>query len=189
MNTDHKTWPLAINQLTGATLNWAVAKALGKLEAYAIDHAQGNGRFHLYSTDLELGGEIIEKNKISTMFIHENLWLANNAFDGRTHIEAAMRYFVWEHLGDEVDVPSEQYEYEVEIARTGKTLNQLSDEMLYAMRVQQLENEEMTTGDAQGCADYEEGRGTLLKNVLSNLDKQPFCFPAQLPVLQDKQGK
>lgn len=185
MNTEiNKVWPLAIKQLTGATLNWAVAKSLGKLDQYAQDHAEGNGRYHLYSTDLELGGEIIEKHKISTMYIHENLWLANNAFDGRTHIEAAMRFFVWEHLGDEVDVPFEQYEYETEIARIGKTIDQLSPEVIYAMRVEQLENEGMTTSDAQGCADYEDQCGTLESNVLSNLDKQPFSYPIQLPIIQ-----
>lgn len=184
MNSEITVIPLTIKQLTGATLNWAVAKALGKLDNYIQDHAEGNGRYHLYSTDYDLGGEIIEKHKISTMFIHENLWLANNAFDGRTHIEAAMRYFVWEHLGDEVDVPSAQFEYEAEIVRISETLDQLSPELLYAMRVQQLENEEMTTSDAQGCADYEEMRGTLEKNVLANLGKQPFCYPIQLPVIQ-----
>lgn len=184
MNTDvNKVWPLAIKELKGATLNWAVAKALGKLDHYTQDHSEGNGRYHLYSTDLQLGGEILEKHHISTLFIHEGMWLANNAFDGRTHIEAAMRYFVWDHLGDEVEVPNEQYAYEMEIARIGKTLDQLSPEILYAMRVEQLENEGMTTSDAQGCADFEEMRGKLMHNVLVNIDRQPFVYPIQMPLI------
>lgn len=185
MNTEvNSTHPITIKQLTGATLNWAVAKALGKLKEYEQDHLQGNGRYHLYSSNLELGGEIIEKHRISTAFIHDGLWLANNAFAGRTHIEAAMRFYVWDHLGDEVDVPINQYNYEVEIARLSETLDQLSDQELYAMRVEQLENEGMTTSDAQGCADYEESRNQLLSNVKADLGHQPFSYPIKLVVIK-----
>lgn len=168
---------LKIKELTGATLNWAVAKALGKLESYEIDHRIGEGRFHLYSTDLQLGGDIIERNHISTMFIHEGLWLANNSFDGRTHIEAGVRFFVWDHLGDEIDVPLAQYEYESEISDLANNLSNFSSEEIYGMRVRQLENEDMTTSDAQGVADVEESRGKILDNVKLNLDRQPFSYP------------
>jgi hypothetical protein len=178
------TCTLEIKQLTGATLNWAVAKSLGKLKDYEQDHMQGNGRYHLYSSNLELGGEIIEKHKISTAFIHEGLWLANNAFAGRTHIEAAMRFYVWDHLGDEVNVPIEQHNYEIEIARLSETLDQLNDQELYAMRVEQLENEGMTTSDAQGCADYEESQNLLFQNVRDNLGQQPFEYPIKLVVIK-----
>lgn len=185
MNTNvTNTCTLAIEQLKGATLNWAVAKSLGKLKEYEQDHKQGNGRYHLYSTDLRLGGVIIEKQKISTSFIHQGLWLANNAFAGRTHIEAAMRFYIWDCLGDEVDVPVDQYSYEIEIARIAETLDQLEPKELYAMRVQQLENEGITTSDAQGCADYEESINTLLQNVRANLGNQPFSYPVKLSVVK-----
>jgi len=178
------TCTLAIEQLTGATLNWAVAKALGRLKEYEQDHKQGNGRYHLYATNLALGGDIIEKHKISTAFIHEGLWLANNSFAGKTHIEAAMRFYVWDRLGDEIEVPIDHYSYEIEIVRIAETLDQLNDEELYAMRVQQLENEGMSTSDAQGCADYEESRSVLLQNVRANLGNQPFSYPIKLTVVK-----
>jgi len=42
---------------------------------------------------------------------------------------------------------------------------------IYKLRVQQLEDEGMTTSDAQGCADYEDANGTMLSNVIQNLGK------------------
>lgn len=103
-------------ELTGAALDWAVAKIEGRefedpgsfLEFYD----EGGMR---YSIEWAMGGPIIEREKISlTPF--PNCWEAQGAGvhyrddalqTGDTPLIAAMRCLVASKLGDEIDVPDE----------------------------------------------------------------------------------
>jgi hypothetical protein len=104
-------------ELTGAALDWAVAKCEGVdrlFEAYEV------GRHH-YSTDWAQGGPIIEREMREFGF---DLWSGTHiphgqfaatycrgAQDsyvyGETPLIAAMRCYVASKLGDEFDVPDE----------------------------------------------------------------------------------
>jgi len=109
-------------ELTGAALDWAVAKC----EGYEIVRMRGNeitfldrtedgalSERHInYSTDWAQGGPIIEREGIDLKRITDALWDAhmNNVNfyeDGPTPLIAAMRCYVASKLGDEVDVPDE----------------------------------------------------------------------------------
>ena len=101
------------SELTGAALDWAVAKCEGVdrlFEAYEV------GRHH-YSTDWAQGGPIIEREGI---FVRPKTtggwrcWIYDGKgegikFDqhGPTPLISAMRCYVASKLGDEVDVPEE----------------------------------------------------------------------------------
>lgn len=111
------------SELIDATLDWAVATALGL--GYRNDEKYGPMCFRPsstrgtvawdskplpYSTDWSQGGPIIEREKI-TFSDHSTGWAAGyngtlNAF-GPTPLVAAMRCFVTSKLGNEVDVPEE----------------------------------------------------------------------------------
>jgi hypothetical protein len=102
------------SELTGAALDWAVAKCEGiyfenleDFEMYAGD----------YSTDWAQGGPIIEREKI---FVRPKTtgdwrcWIYDGKgegikFDqpGPTPLIAAMRCYVASKLGDEVEIPEE----------------------------------------------------------------------------------
>lgn len=98
--------------LTGAALDWAVAKCEGTLPASYDDWRQTWPR---YSTDWAQGGPIIERERISIRqwtnvpIVHAYMpqddapW----ASDGTSPLIAAMRCYVTSKLGDEVDVPKE----------------------------------------------------------------------------------
>lgn len=107
-------------ELTGASLDWAVAKCEG-LSTY-IEVVEG----FTPSTDWAQGGAIIEREKISTWFHSEyDCWCAAGlawmdadvesdefftlpeAFRGPTVLVAAMRCYVASKLGDEVNIPEE----------------------------------------------------------------------------------
>ena len=113
------------SELTGAALDWAVAKCEGQFER--SPHT-GNGENFLRlrrgnhrktgvlfsSTDWSQGGPIIERERIPTEW--SPLWggwaardLRNAAlsFTGPTLLIAAMRCYVASKLGDEVEVPEE----------------------------------------------------------------------------------
>lgn len=120
------------SELTGAALDWAVAKCeclrlhkdalLGGVmkdgwwaSGYYTDPNQWIrlGRLR-YSTSWAQGGSIIERERIPTEW--SSLWgcwtardLRNAAFSftGTTPLIAAMRSFVASRLGDEVEVPDE----------------------------------------------------------------------------------
>jgi hypothetical protein len=101
------------SELTGAALDWAVAKCEGVdrlFEAYEV------GRHH-YSTDWAQGGPIIEREGI---FVRPKTtggwrcWIYDGKgegikFDqhGPTPLIAAMRCYVASKLGDEVEIPEE----------------------------------------------------------------------------------
>ena len=119
--------------LTGAALDWAVAKALGIrtyikrykhtmtgpciLDADLVD-MQTDGEQELkYSRSWAQGGPIIERDGMHVDCLRQGkkpIWEAWPYASGTKHIQqgptpliAAMRCFVASKLGDEVDVPEE----------------------------------------------------------------------------------
>ncbi len=112
------------SELTGAALDWAVAKCeghsfvLGDTE-YEIDgrtyQRGGCSIEHRYSTNWAQGGPIIERENITLRSRHhfgiedweaEVMGTGINSF-GPTPLIAAMRCFVASKLGDEVNVPED----------------------------------------------------------------------------------
>ena len=115
------------SELTGAALDWAVAKALGIrtyigryehtltgpciLDADLVD-MQTDGEQELkHSRSWAQGGPIIERELISVSSqTNGHSWAAKGAHNysyGPTPLIAAMRCFVASKLGDKVDVPEE----------------------------------------------------------------------------------
>jgi len=114
--------------LTGAALDWAVAKCEG-LGAHVYLEADGKlcfqSRLYNPSTDGTLAATIIERERIDVVRgndlvfpkgnekgeYSEPLWLASHGagrkFHGPTPLIAAMRCYVASRLGDEVEVPDE----------------------------------------------------------------------------------
>ena len=112
------------SELTGAALDWAVAKCEGR--GYVMDETEyaPDGRTYQrgtaqsggpnYSTDWAQGGPIIEREAMCisrTNKTREVPWAAYIAgyywIDGPTPLIAAMRCYVASKLGDDVDVPKE----------------------------------------------------------------------------------
>lgn len=121
------------SELTGAALDWAVAKC----DDRRINFNPGGGlevrgrteegaelpeAWDLWmpwhpSTTWAQGGEIIEREKISTTVDDSGVWIAFNHYNyadekrfmraGPTPLTAAMRCFISSRLGDEVEVPEE----------------------------------------------------------------------------------
>ena len=116
------------SELTGAALNWAVAKCEGKVEqdVYGSPELLESG-LHLHycdvllshpyspSTDWAEGGPLIQMYEIDLKVVEEGMWQASNYFNdlaihrfvGYSPLEAAMRCYVAFKLGDEVDIPDE----------------------------------------------------------------------------------
>lgn len=117
------------SELTGAALDWAVAKCEGFTD---YNHATETmmpprkeyGRVNLdeysYSTDWARGGPIIERERmdIKCWDFHSMPWKASMWWDdentaaeiqafGPTPLIAAMRCYVASKLGDEVEIPEE----------------------------------------------------------------------------------
>jgi hypothetical protein len=108
------------SELTGAALDWAVAKC---------EEFDNGDWLPDYSTDWAAGGTIVEREKISLIwmgFADEQYWVGSidavrhehemfNGVDvpfehearGTTPLEAAMRAYVTSKLGDEVQIPEE----------------------------------------------------------------------------------
>lgn len=96
------------SELTGAALDWAVAKCLFvKGTAKSMIATE----FKPYSTDWAQGGPIIEREGIDLQCQNDDLWAADLGLEssvyGSTPLIAAMRCFVASKLGDEVTVPAE----------------------------------------------------------------------------------
>lgn len=100
--------------LTGAALDWAVAKCEGELDAFAERLTLADSPC-FYSTDWSQGGPIIERERIELNIDPQTQqWVATryvdtvvNEQDGPTPLIAAMRCFVSSRLGESVDVPDE----------------------------------------------------------------------------------
>lgn len=61
-----------------------------------------------YSTDWSQGGPIIEREKITVAHHETKGWSAWDGYStglGATPLEAAMRVYVWNKLGDNVEIP------------------------------------------------------------------------------------
>jgi hypothetical protein len=102
------------SELTGAALDWAVAKCEQQLDE---DSMLLPVEWHLasFSTDWAYGGEIIEREGIQIQR-HASVWIAlppdtefsEEAYqEGDTPLVAAMRCYVASKFGDEIDVPEE----------------------------------------------------------------------------------
>lgn len=111
------------SELTGAALDWAVAKCEGK-EAAQIKF---NGPVHLFrkvgydpmpwqpSTDWAQGGPIVEREMLDVEWTTSSLcrasydWLDEAFFEGfgPTPLIAAMRCYVASKMGGEIDIPKE----------------------------------------------------------------------------------
>ena len=104
-------------ELTGAALDWAVAKCE---DVYCFDGT------YIPSTNWAQGGPIIEREGIDVHRVNPGLWSAkwwannsgmaknpaqrfkhNITTDGPTPLIAAMRCYVASKLGDEVNLPGE----------------------------------------------------------------------------------
>jgi len=105
-------------ELTGAALDWAVAKCEGRtwihaenFLAYYEDDDEGEGEMH-YSNNWAQGGPIMEREKVE-LFIRDEKWFAYSSnstpedFYGETPLIAAMRCYVASKLSDEVSIPAE----------------------------------------------------------------------------------
>ena len=101
------------SELTGAALDWAVAKCEGI--NYVKDDVRFRGAYaRKYSTDWAQGGPIIEREAIS-VWARGDEWAAESFVPnkqgreeiGATPLIAAMRCYVTSKLGDEVELPEE----------------------------------------------------------------------------------
>ena len=97
------------NELTGAALNWAVAKCEGMLR----DNQKASSYWQP-STDWAQGGPILEREWIDLHCVNDSLWEAeinaneyHNRKNGPTPLIAAMRCYVASKLGDTVEIPEE----------------------------------------------------------------------------------
>ncbi len=104
------------NELTGAALDWAVAKCEGReMRAWRTYKRLNQTN---YSTDWSQGGPIIEREGISIVQQGDaSEWVASvyNYNEGDWHLHttgptpliAAMRCYVASKLGDDINIPEE----------------------------------------------------------------------------------
>ncbi len=110
------------SELTGAALDWAVAKCEGMPDevfdglgvAYIPDPRQPHFNMAFEpSTNWAQGGPIIEREKIATWSLDSITWaardhaLASHEQQGPTLLIAGMRCYVASKLGDDVEIPNE----------------------------------------------------------------------------------
>jgi hypothetical protein len=110
------------SELTGAALDWAVAKCEGYTDYCGATDKMLPPRkdygwvqlFDLnYSTDWAQGGPIIEREKLDLWWCKGNQFYTSThqdgttVEDGPTPLIAAMRCYVASKLGDDIDVPKE----------------------------------------------------------------------------------
>jgi hypothetical protein len=100
------------SELTGAALDWAVAKCEGLAISDRATKWRAENCPHLYSTDWSQGGPIIERERINVDPSPDSAeWYSyydNNGkwCTGPTPLIAAMRCYVASKLGDEVEIPN-----------------------------------------------------------------------------------
>lgn len=100
------------NGLTGAALDWAVAKCEGYTGVALQERT--NTEWYSPSTDWAQGGPIIEREKL-TVTPHKRGWSVEiwdlgtllHMGVGKTPLIAAMRCYVASKLGDNIDIPEE----------------------------------------------------------------------------------
>lgn len=98
------------SELTGAALDWAVAKCERVINGDELDVGFILERGYTPSTNWAQGGAIIEREKIELEHDGFEWWAriwADADFRGTTPLEATMRCYVAGKLGDEVEVPEE----------------------------------------------------------------------------------
>jgi hypothetical protein len=97
------------SELTGAALDWAVAKCEGLCEGDFAWYYDRRNTFK-YSTDWEQGGPIIER-ELLLLRPYGLSWECSmggiNWLKGPTPLIAAMRCYVASKMGDEVEIPEE----------------------------------------------------------------------------------
>lgn len=119
---------MKVSQLSGAALDWAVAKCEGfdalRYETSRVRtlHRRDDAQPRAYapSTDWTQGGPIIEREKLELRpgLYHSELWACwgqtqhgeRNSQQGKigpTPLIAAMRCYVASKLGDEIEIPKE----------------------------------------------------------------------------------
>ena len=107
-------------ELTGAALDWVVAKCEGykisKMHAFDGERACMGviGQSYSPSTKWAQGGPIIEREWIDLHCVNDSLWEAECPATGGlamqcgpTPLIAAMRCYVYSKLGDEIEIPEE----------------------------------------------------------------------------------
>ena len=98
------------SELTGAALDWAVAKCEGVVDERDFAWYWDRKDWFEYSTDWTLSGPIIEREQLALFLEYKDLWCATDGdrrMPGDTPLIAAMRCYVASKLGDEVDIPEE----------------------------------------------------------------------------------
>lgn len=109
-----KTITVETSKLSGAALDWAVAKAVGHVEGELHDDGYWSGPD--YSTDWSQGGPLIEKYVVSLRGNEDRSWSAyfhhTEGTGGHRNcaLIAAMRAIVAAELGLEAEVPVELVE-------------------------------------------------------------------------------
>ena len=104
------------SELTGAALDWVVAKLEGHKTGnlFKFDHTEKLS-CHNYSTNWSQGGPIIERELITVCALTPDRFVAGygmadsarNNQTGPTYLISAMRCYVASKLGDEVEIPEE----------------------------------------------------------------------------------
>ena len=104
------------SELTGAALDWAVAKCEGVVDERDFAWYWDRKDWFEYSTDWTLSGPIIEREEISVWYrvgvnltasIHGKYEQSVPYRQPNAQLTVAMRCYVASKLGDEVDVPKE----------------------------------------------------------------------------------
>lgn len=98
------------SELSGAALDWAVAKCEQVINGDDLDVGFILERGYTPSTDWAQGGAIIEREGISLYLYGDSEWNAHaggKEYCATTPLVAAMRCYVASKLGDEVEIPDE----------------------------------------------------------------------------------
>ena len=102
------------SELTGAALDWAVAKAIWTQKDGAAYEIPLPAYMANYSTNWAQGGPIVEREEIGSLHEGRGVWSASTKWDdpskvfyGKTKLVACLRSYVASKLGEEVEVPEE----------------------------------------------------------------------------------